>query len=57
MPEELEEKKEEIKEEVKKDESMEKVENKETEKINSIESKVKTSLFLCFQHFQQRMKV
>ncbi|MDA0089653.1 DUF2213 domain-containing protein [Brachyspira hyodysenteriae] len=40
MPEELEEKKEEIKEEVKKDESMEKVENKETEKINSIESKV-----------------
>ena len=40
MPEELEEKKEEIKEEVKKDESMEEVENKETEKINSIESKL-----------------
>ncbi len=40
MPEELEEKKEEIKEEVKKDESMEEVENKETEKINIIESKL-----------------
>ncbi|MEI0797312.1 DUF2213 domain-containing protein [Brachyspira intermedia] len=40
MPEELEEKKEEVKEEVKKDESMEEVENKETEKINSIESKL-----------------
>lgn len=40
MPEELEEKKEEIKEEVKKDEGMEEVENKETEKINSIESKL-----------------
>lgn len=38
MPEELE--KEEIKEEVKKDESMEEAENKETEKINSIESKL-----------------
>lgn len=36
MPEELEE----IKEEVKKDEGMEEVENKETEKINSIESKL-----------------
>lgn len=40
MPEELEEKKEEVKEEVKKDESMEEAENKETEKINSIESKL-----------------
>ena len=40
MPEELEEKKEEIKEEVKKDEGMEEAENKETEKINSIESKL-----------------
>ena len=40
MPEELEEKKEEIKEEVKKDEGMEEVENKETEKINIIESKL-----------------
>ena len=40
MLEELEEKKEEIKEEVKKDESMEEVENKETDKINSIESKL-----------------
>lgn len=38
MPEELE--KEEVKEEVKKDEGMEEVENKETEKINSIESKL-----------------
>ena len=40
MPEELEEKKEEIKKEVKKDEGMEEVENKETEKINIIESKL-----------------
>ena len=40
MPEELEEKKEEIKEEVKKDESMEEVENEETQKIASIESKL-----------------
>ena len=40
MPEKLEEKKEEVKEEVKKDEGMEEVENKETEKINSIESKL-----------------
>ncbi|WIH89369.1 DUF2213 domain-containing protein [Brachyspira pilosicoli] len=39
MPEELE-KKEEIKEEVKKDESMEDIENKETEKIASIENKL-----------------
>lgn len=39
MPEELE-KKEEIKEEVKKDESMENIENKETEKIASIENKL-----------------
>ena len=40
MPEELEEKKEEIKEEVKKDEGMEEVENEETQKIASIESKL-----------------
>lgn len=40
MPEELKEKKEEIKEEVKKDESMEAVENEETQKIALIESKI-----------------
>ena len=40
MPEELKEKKEEIKEEVKKDESMEEVENEETQKIASIASKL-----------------
>ena len=40
MPEKLKEKKEEIKEEVKKDESMEEVENEETQKIASIESKL-----------------
>ncbi|MDA0071744.1 hypothetical protein OFT50_06745 [Brachyspira hyodysenteriae] len=53
MPEELEEKKEEIKEEVKKDESMEKVENKETEKINSIESKVRPAYFYAFSTFSK----